>query len=213
MRSAVRSALRSGAAAAAMAAMALSGCAGSSVTRFHSLQPVLAASGSASASTSRYDGPPLQLRSVAVPVALDRAQLLREVGPGQFEVRDLDHWAAPLPDLARKALSEDLALRLPPGKLAFAGASWPASGADLRVDIQSFEIRAGMATMQLSWSLRPRAAVPSARPLAVQGAQLQLQVPAGDGASATAEAFSALLARLADRIVEVLDKPVAATGS
>ena len=179
----------------------LSACASSAPTRFHTLQTV-----PATPPTVGYAGPPLQLRSVAVPAALDRAELLREVGAGQFEVRDFDHWAAPLPQLARTTLSEDLALRLPAGKLVFPGASWPAAGAELKVDIQSFRITHGSATMQLSWSLRQRAGSESRKASQANtlGAQLQLQVPASAGAGATSQAFSALLAQLADRIVGAL---------
>ncbi|MEO5733171.1 MAG: ABC-type transport auxiliary lipoprotein family protein [Rubrivivax sp.] len=198
-----------GALAVALAA-ALSACASSSsATRFHTLQAV-----AATAPVSSYAGPPLQVRSVAVPAALDRNELLRDVGAGQFEVRDFDHWAAPLPQLARSALSEDLALRLKPGQLVFPGASWPAAGAELSIDIQSFRVRDGSATMQLSWSLRPRmrsgtgAETPTASASmaipAAQGAQLQLRLPAGDGAGALSQAFAALLAQAADRIVETL---------
>lgn len=184
-------------------ALSLAACASSSTTRFHTLQPV-----AASAPAADYAGPPLQVRSVAVPAALDRAELLREVSPGQFEVRDFDHWAAPLPQLAKSALSADLALRLPPGKLAFPGAPWPAAGAELSVDIQSFRIHGGTATMQLSWSLRPRAGSPTAQALPPLGAQLQLEVAAGidadNGAGTTSQAFSALLGQLTDRIVSAL---------
>lgn len=189
--------------------LALAACASSSSTRFHTLQPV-----AATAPAADYTGPALQLRSVAVPAALDRAELLREVAPGQFEVLDFDHWAAPLPQLAQTTLSEDLALRLPPGKLAFPGAPWPAAGAELKVDIQSFRIGGGKATMQLSWSLRPRGNAAGGVGQPALGAQLQLEVAAGsspaDGsgtgssASNTSQAFSALLGQLADRIVAAL---------
>ncbi len=182
--------------------LALGACAGSPPMRLHTLEAAPGAT-----RDPRYAGPPLQVRAVAVPAALDRAELLREVAPGQFEVREFDHWAAPLPQLARKALSENLAARLPAARLAFPGASWPQPLADLNVDILSFETRAGVATMQAGWSLRPRLPAATATATAPRGGQLRLTTAANDSASGTSQAFAALLGRLADAVVADLERP------
>lgn len=200
--------------ALALPAVLLIACAGSPPTRYHLLQAVAPANdGAAVTSTSPYRGPPLRVVSVQLPPALDRQELVQEIAPGQIEVRELDQWAAPLARLARQALSEDLALRLPPGMLVYPGATWPQAGAELRVEIASLRVADSAATMVLSWSLRVPAAdgAPPGAPTRPRspgpqaGEQLRLSLPlqpgAGASAASTAEVYGRLLARLADRIV------------
>jgi uncharacterized lipoprotein YmbA len=203
--------------ALALPAALLIACASSPPTRYHVLQAVAPADvGAAPAAAISYRGPPLRVVSVLLPPALDRQELVRETAPGQIEVREFDQWAAPLARLARQALSEDLALRLPPGMLVYPGATWPQAGAELRVEIDSLRVADAAATTVLSWSLRVTAegaasgaaasgaAMRQPSPGAPVGAQLRLSLPlppgAGDSAASTAQAYSRILAQLADRI-------------
>lgn len=195
------------------AAALLAACAGSPPTRYHSLASIGATA------PAGYAGPPIALGAVQIPPAMARDELIREAGDGPFQVREFDHWAAPLGRLARQALAEDLATRLPPGMVVFPGAAWPPPGVLLSVDVLSFRSDAGSATMVLSWSLRPIDPVPAlagsaaaaAAPAPLpRGAQLRLQTPAGDGAEATARAWSELLGQLADRVLADLPRGPAA---
>ena len=175
--------------------LALAGCAGSPVTRYYTLAPV--APGAAAAT---YAGLPIEVRTVQIPPALDRIELLQGPVGGEWRVLDFDHWAAPLARLARQALTEDLALRLPAAKVALPGTAWPPQRAVLAVDILSFEQDGGAARMTLAWSLRQPATAPDAG--APTGAMLRLSAPVSeDGAGATARAFGALLAQASDQIV------------
>ena len=174
-------------AAATLAAMLLAaGCAASPAVRYHTLQAI-----APTAPAVAYAGPVVQVAGMRLPAQLDRAELLHETAPGRLGVSENDHWAALLPKLARQALAEDLAARLPEGRTTFPGAAWPRAEAQLSVDILSFTLRDGVASMQLSWSLR-RAGVDAPE----SGAQWQLQTRAADPAAG----LSALLAQLADRI-------------
>lgn len=177
-------------------ALALSACAGSPSTRYFT---VAAASGSSPA-PAHYAGPPVEVRQVQVPPAFDRLEMVRERGPGQLEVLDFDHWAAPLGRLARQALTEDLAARLASGQVVVPGAAWPGPRAVLTVDILSFANRDGSAVMSLSWTLQP----PADRAGPALASTLQLRTPAGAGAAADARAWSELMGQLADRIAERL---------
>jgi uncharacterized lipoprotein YmbA len=181
---------------ACCAALLLSACASSTPTRYFALEavaPSSAARGDAPAPMA-YDGPPIEVRSVQIPPTLDRLEMVREVAPGELDVRDFDHWAAPLGRMSRQALTEDLASRLPPDRLVFPGAAGPKVRGDLTVDVLSFRIDGGTATMVMSWSLRwPEQTTP-------RGASLQLTAPATAGAAATSRAWSELMAQAADRI-------------
>jgi hypothetical protein len=199
---------RQGALAAALiAAAVLPGCGTTAPTRYFTLEAVapVATRGDPAARGTAYRGPPLQVRVVRIPPALDRPELVRELAPDQVEIREFEHWAAPLGKLARQALTENLAARLPPDRLVFPGASTPAPGADLTVDVLSFKVANGMAAMVLTWTVRPSSVAADAaalpHPRAPVGALLRLQTPAGDDAAARARAWSDLLAQLSDRVI------------
>lgn len=179
----------------------LAGCAGGVPTRFYSLEPVPPTA----VLKGPYSGPAVQLRAVHIPAAMDRMEILRELAPGQSQVRESDHWAAPLGQAARQALTEDLLARLPPGIVIFPNIPRPAGAAELSVDILAFRVTGGVAVMDVSWNLD----VPSETSHAPGSTQqLHLRMAAGsDGAADTAQAFSALLAQLADRIAFALTPP------
>ncbi len=180
-----------------VAASLVAGCGSSPPIRYHALSAVVARPDAPAA----YDGPVLAIGSVQVPPALTRQELVRETASGRFEVREFDHWAAPLPRLARQVLAEDLQSRLPAGKVVYPGAAWPEAGAVIDVDVLSFRLDDGVATMALSWSLRQRPTSGGA-PGGLRGAQLRLETPADSGSpEATTRIWNALLAQLADRIV------------
>jgi hypothetical protein len=195
--------------AAAMTALAaLPGCGTTAPTRYFTLAAVAptATRNDATARGAAYRGPPLQVRLVRIPPALDRPELVRELASDQVEIREFEHWAAPLGKLARQALTENLAARLPPDRLVFPGASWPATGADLTVDVLSFKVEDGVAAMVLTWTVRRSGSATDASaarrpPAEPVGALLRLQTPAGEDAAARARAWSVLLAQLSDRVI------------
>lgn len=188
--------------------LTLAACSTSAPIRYYSIEPAapLGSGGAAAPSAAAYDGPPLQVHAVRLPAANDRLELTREIGAGEWQIRDFDHWIAPLDRLARQALSEDLAARLPPGRLVFPGAAYPRSGAYLTVDILSFESRDGVARMALSYTLRERAGAqtPEGTPKR-RGAQLRLQTNVGEGADRIPRAWSVLLGQLADHVAARLE--------
>lgn len=195
--------------APALAAAALAACGSSPATRYYTLEAIpapAAASASVAPAASR---PPLRVRSVKVPPAFDRLELVEETGPGQIDIRDFDHWAAPLPRLARQALAQNLAARLPKDKLVFPGAPWPEGAADLSVDVLSFQASGGQAVMLASWTIRwPPPSSDAAAPPPL-GQQLRLQTATGGDAAAHARAWSDLLAQLADQVAAAWTKTAA----
>jgi len=188
----------------------LSACADSVPMRYYSVQAVMPADSTRSVA---YKGPALELRSVQVPPTMDRLEMVRSLSPTELQVLDTAHWAASLGTLSRQALIEDFAARLPPDRLVFPGAPASQARALLSVNIMSFSIAHGVASMLLGWNIQlPTAgsapAGDSARAQgAARGQSLRLETPAGDSPEATALAWSQLLGQLSDRIAADLSSP------
>jgi uncharacterized lipoprotein YmbA len=179
--------------------LSLAACGHSDATHFFTLfpvaptQPVVATAG----------GPPIRLRRVTVPSALDRVELVREVAPGEVKVSDFEHWAAPLGQTAVQVLAQDLAARLPAGALTPPAAPSPAGGVDVDVDILAFNVAGGQAVMQVSWSeiTRPSATGRGGQPSGSSTRLVELTAPVDtSGGLAEAQGLSRLLGQLADRI-------------
>jgi len=181
--------------------LSLAACGHSNQTRFFTLdaigpsQPVLATS----------FGPPIRLRRVTVPPALDRVELVREVAPGEVKVSDFEHWAAPLGQTAVQVLAQDLAARLPAGALVPPAAPSPPGGVDVDVDILAFNVSGAQAVMQASWSEIAPPAPPSKggqpSPPASSTRIVELTAPVdASGGLAEAQGLSRLLGQLADQI-------------
>lgn len=183
-------------------ALLAASCAGAP-TRIHTLdaQPP---TGSA---TAAYSGMAFRVDTVHIPAAFDRPELIRRTDPYTVTLSDNDRWAAPLGELMRRTLTQDLARRLPAGAVIYPDAPKPPNAGGLVVDILSISPTDGGVTMEVSWTWlapkiaqtptpAPQAAVAVARPL-----MARLTVPsAGPGPGAIAPEISALMGRLADEI-------------
>jgi uncharacterized lipoprotein YmbA len=188
-----------------LAAATLTGCGHSPPTRFFTLDSLPPTAATAGA----FVGQPLRLDSVHVPAALDRAEVVRQLAPNELDVSEMDHWGAPLGELVRRALTQDLAQRLPPGAVIFPDAPKPAPARDLVVDILDIQTQGGGVTMVVSYTLVQGLPQPDKPKLPNVQHQVTLNLPQASAAAADqADALSRLLAQLADHIVADL----AATG-
>ncbi len=97
--------LRTCLAVLALAAV-LTGCGTSPAPRYHAL------GGAAPAQVSGGARRLVEILPVAVPERLNREELVLTGDAGQLDVRDNDHWAAPLPDEIRQILTDTLWRRL-----------------------------------------------------------------------------------------------------
>jgi len=185
-------------------ALLLSACGSSQTTRFYGLQP----------EASRQQAPPaftagtVQITGFNVPALFDRDEIMREVSPGQFEIEEFDHWAAPFAQLARQTLSEDLAARLPPGAVAFPGTPAPVHPIQVSVNLLAYRVVGNSAQLEASWSVKfPPAGRDNLNRIDTdwQTTRAVLEAPIGEGGgAATAGAVNDLLARLSERIVASL---------
>ena len=182
----------------AVVAGALAACGTSPPVSYYTIEP---STPSTDRVASSYRGPALSMGSLRVPPTMDRLEMLRDVQAGRVEVRELDHWAAPLARSARLALAQDLAARLPAGTLRFgAEPSDSPAAAVVKVQVLSLKIDGGLASMSATWSVDASSTAAGEATTSIRGDSM-LQAPAGSGALETARAWSALLGLLADDIV------------
>jgi uncharacterized lipoprotein YmbA len=170
----------------------------SAPTRFYMVEPIAPI-----ATPADYRGPAVRVEAVHIPAALDRMEILNEVAPGEFKVRDLDQWAAPLGQGVRQALTADLAARLPPGRVIYPHLAKSPGTISISVDMLAFDADRQRATLQVSWLGTADGPQPAAH-----GESMVLHTTlSGAGPASMVAALSTLLATLADRIVGELMMP------
>lgn len=184
---------------ACIAPLLLAGCGSSPPTHYFSLKAVPPEGG---APAARFKGPPIQVRDIQLPPTLDRLEMVVS-GPGpQVNVLGSDRWAAPLKELVRQTLTQDLRDRL--GEKAVLPPGAPVQSGKVQVLILSMQRFSadsqGRVTLETSWSLGR-----GNPPKAVVTRQTKVQANAGSSApGAVAEAMSRALGKLADRIANEL---------
>lgn len=177
------------------AGLVLSGCGHSPPTRFYTLDAVPPPRPASAGS-----GAPVQLAAVHLPPTLDRPQLVTQTGPNRLEVSEQDQWGAPLDEMMRRTLAQDLLARLPEGSFIPPNAPRPAGARGLVVDVVQLQATPGRVVMQANWSLTGGASGD-----ALLSRTVELSAPAaGQGAGGQAAAISRLLGELSDRIVVAL---------
>jgi uncharacterized lipoprotein YmbA len=159
------------------------------------LEPIATA-----AAIGPYSGPALRIDSVHVPPSMDRIEITTERAPGEIRINDLDHWAAPLGQLVRQALTADLMARLPEGRVIFPHLVKSQGAIGINLDILAFSADAKGRRLEASWIMTSDDSKPASAPRTVL---LEDDTPTA-GAAATARALSVLLAQLADRISDEL---------
>lgn len=136
-------------------AILLGGCFGTSKSaRFYTLDPVPAQE-TQSIAPAAPDGLTVGLGPVLFPPYMDRPQIVTRLGPNELRVHEFQRWAAPVEDLVRYVLRDDLEGLLPGGQVVL----YPWKG-DLPVDYR-VEIRinrfdgnpGGSVTLAAAWRL------------------------------------------------------------
>ena len=145
---------------------------------------------------SSLHAPALRVDTLNVPASWDRIEILKLSAAGTLQISDFDHWAAPLAQMARQALSDDLDQRLPSGSVIYPRLPKPSGALGVNVDILDFNIVASQASMRASWIIAPSGDAPGAKRSA---AELRSSMSSVDPA-AIAYAWSDLIGQLADRI-------------
>jgi uncharacterized protein len=171
-------------------AVALGGCRSAS-TRIYTLGPTAPAS-----HIDVYRAPALRVDTLNVPASWDRMEILKLSAAGTLQISDFDHWAAPLAQMARQTLSDDLDQRLPSGSVVYPRLPKPSGALGVNVDILDFNIVASQASMRASWIIVPSGDAQRAKR---STASLRSSMSSAEP-SAVAHAWSDLIGQLADRI-------------
>jgi uncharacterized lipoprotein YmbA len=171
---------------------AMAGCGHSPPTRYVTLSAEPAIVQPASAHI-----PPVQLTAVHIPAELDRPEVVTHSSANQLSIHETDRWGAPLAQMMRRTLAQDLLTRLPPGSFVLPDAPAPPNTRTLVVTVLNCEADAGgTMTLQVAWTLL--SGHPS-QPAISQQITLTSEM-GGSDATGQAAKLSHLLAQLADRI-------------
>jgi uncharacterized lipoprotein YmbA len=171
-------------------AVALAACR-SAPTRIYALAPAAPAS-----HIAIYHAPAVRVDTLSVPAGWDRIEILTLSAAGTLQISDFDYWAAPLAQLARHTLSDDLDQRLPSGSVIYPRLPKPSGALGVNVDILDFTIGPSQATMRASWIIGLSGAAQGAkRSTAELRSSMSSEEPA-----AVDHAWSDLIGQLADRI-------------
>jgi uncharacterized lipoprotein YmbA len=101
----------------AIAGLALIGaCSSSPPTRFYTLSETAPEAGPA----PQPGAGSVLIYRVTIPGEIDRPQLVRQMDVNRLQISEEDRWAAPLDEMIRRVLSDDLARRLPSSPVATA---------------------------------------------------------------------------------------------
>lgn len=143
---------------------------------------------------------PVQLAAVHIPPALDRRQMVRMTGNNSVEISDTDRWSAPIGQMVRNVLAQDLTARLPEGRVILPDAPAPPGTHRLVVTISRFGPDANAAVrLDGSWVLLAAGA-----DTAVMTRDFQLDSGPAPTADAAAQAMSRALGQLATEIAASL---------
>jgi uncharacterized lipoprotein YmbA len=186
--------VRTAAAAPLIAALALVGaCSSGPPTHFYTL------SDTAPEATPPVGVGWVRIVNLTIPGELDRPELVRRIGPNQLSIAGLDRWAAPLDETIRRALSDDIARRVPA----------PVPGQQYSVSVEIREFYGDSAcnvSLRAAWTVKPShpegARPPSAAPLNPVPVNEEIQVLSSGSCPATlAATMSVALGQLSDRII------------
>jgi uncharacterized protein len=163
----------------------------SAPTRIYNLDPAVPAT-----RLDTYQAPALRIDTLNVPASWDRIEILGLTADGKLQIGDFDHWSAPLAQIARQTLSDDLDQRLPSGSVIYPRLPKPNGALGIDVDILEFTVVASQASMRASWLIVPSVGSQSAKRSV---ASLQVSMTSREPA-AVAHAWSELIGQLADHI-------------
>ena len=172
----------------------LAACGSSPHTHFYTLTTVPSATGRRSASIA------IQLSAVHVPPLLDRRQMVSMSGPNSVQISETNRWSAPLDEMVRNVLAQNLAARLSPNRVILPQAPAPPGTASLVVTIAKFAPNAsGTVTLQGSWTVLSGDSGAS-----IAHRNFNLTAGPATTADSAAAAMSEVLGRLANQIASAL---------
>ena len=128
---------------------ALSGCASSPPVEYFTLEPMEALAATAPTLTGK-----VQVAQVHIPPSLDRKQMVRHSGAYTLDISDQHRWSAPLDEMIRRVLTQDLMQVLPRNSVVLANEPAPPGTRKIVVNILEFAPgRSGTVQFEGTWSV------------------------------------------------------------
>ncbi len=181
-------------------ALTIAGCSHSPPMRYVTLSAAPAATPIASTGQIA----PVQLTALHIPGELDRPEVVTQIAANRLSVDEGTRWGAPLAQMMRRTLAEDLLSRLPEGAFVLPEAPAPTNTRALVVTVVNLEADTNKTLrLQAAWSLS------SGRPTRVvltRQATIEAEMTEGD-ATGQAASLSRALGQLADRIAASISSP------
>lgn len=177
------------------ALLCLSGCGSSPNPKFYVLN-----SEPAARQTPRAAGIAVQVSAVHLPSLLDRQEIVRRSSTNGVEISDQNRWGAPLDEMTRRVLAEDLKKRLPANNVILANQPAPSAADKIVVTVDEFGPGTDSTVLlEGDWSLvPPDAATPDLT------RSFHISKPASGDYGAQVKAMSDALADLADDMARAL---------
>lgn len=187
----------------AAAAVLVGACSSSPPTRFYTLSDT-APDAAAPAGVGW-----VRVVNLTIPGEIDRPELVRRVGPNQLSVAGFDRWAAPLDETIRRALSDDIARRVPtpvPGQKYSVSVEIREFYGDGACNVSlraAWTVKAALAGKMPAGSTAPASAAPVGTAAASPVPVLEdIKVPSSGACPETlAATMSMALGQLSDRII------------
>jgi uncharacterized lipoprotein YmbA len=182
----------------------MSGCSSGPPVHFYTLDPVETPHSVTARSSAL-----VQVGAVHLPSELDRKLMVAQTAPNSLTISEQDRWGAPLADMFRRVLTQDLIQRVPHGQVIMPEGTAPSGTKLIAIDILKFQREpSGAVVLDGSWTVStagsddPGIQHPLAltTPVAQDGAVVQDGAAAQGGAAAQAHAMSQLVGLLADII-------------
>ena len=144
---------------------------------------------------------PIQIAPVHIPAMLERQEIVTARSSNEIILSNRHRWAAPLAEMTRRTLTQDLLLRLQGNEVVLPEQPAPPDIREIVVNILNFQSdAAGHVVLQGSWSLLPPG---SDTPSQMRNFSLTGQAEATSYAGQV-QAMSRLLGLLADDIVSAV---------
>lgn len=177
----------------------IGGCASSPRVEYFALEPI-EAHGAVAAALST----PIQVARVHLPPTLDRKQMVRHSGAYTVDISDQHRWSAPLEEMIRRVLSQDLMHLLPRGSVVLPEEPAPPSTRKIVMSVLEFAPNAGgTIRFEATWSLiSPAPGVPP------ENRDVRLSEPsAANDPAGQVKSMSRVIERLAALMAKAVSAP------
>lgn len=179
----------------------IAACSTTPTTRYYALEAVAPAGSPPSAPRTGQAGTAVAVRTVAVPAAVDRPQIVVRAGDSRVSLDEFNRWAGPLRDEIARVVAGNLAAELGAPVVTVSAALPATSDVVVLLDVQRFDAKAGDGVeVDVVWIVRRAVDETSGR----SGRSTIRESAGGAGYEALVGAFNRALARVSRDIGAVV---------